>query len=107
MRAGNLRHRVTIQESTPTRNSKGEEIDSWSTFGGGARAAAVIPLAGREAFNARQRHAEAELRIELRHLAGVTTKMRVSYDGRLFDILDVADIEERGRETHLLVKERK
>ncbi len=107
MRAGRLRHRITIQQNAPTRNGKGEEVDSWSTFGGGARCAAVIPLAGREAFNAQQRHAAAELRIELRYLAGITTKMRVSYDGRLFDILDVADIEERGRETQLLVKERK
>ena len=104
MRAGRLRHSVVIQQNTPTRNGKGEEIENWSTFA--TRSAAVVPLTGREMFNAQQRHAEAELRIELRYLAAITTKMRVSYDSRLFDILHVADIEERRRETHLLVKQR-
>ena len=105
MRAGHLRHRVTIEQNTPTRNGKGEEIDSWAPFGG-PRYAAVIALTGREAFNAQQRYAEAELRIEMRYFPGVTAKMRVSFDGRLFDILQVASVGSPRRETHLLVKER-
>ncbi len=104
MRAGKLRHQITIQQNTPARNGKGEEIDSWSTFA--TRYAAVIPLTGRELFNAQQRHAEAELRMELRYFSGVTTKMRVSWDSRLFDILHIANLDERDRELHLLVKER-
>ena len=106
MRAGNLRHRITVEQNTPTRNSKGEEIDSWAPFGG-PRYGAVIPLTGREAFNAQQRHAEAEIRIEMRYFPGITPKMRVSFGGRLFDILHIANIHTRGSETHLLVKERK
>ena len=42
----------------------------------------------------------------MRFLAGITPAMRVACDGRVFDILHVANLEERGRETHLLVKER-
>ena len=106
MRAGRLRQRVTIELNTPTRNAVGEEVENWSAFGGGSRSARVVPLTGRELFGAQQRHAEAEYRIEMRFFGGITSAMRVAYNGRVFDILHVANLEERGRETHLLVKER-
>jgi SPP1 family predicted phage head-tail adaptor len=106
MRAGRLRQRITIQQNTPTRNGVGEEVESWSAFGGRARSARIVPLAGRELFGAQQRHAEAEYRIEMRFLLGITPAMRVAHDSRVFDILHVANVEERDRETHLLVKER-
>ena len=42
----------------------------------------------------------------MRYFPGISTKMRVSFGGRLFNIVQVANIGGRGRETHLLVKER-
>jgi hypothetical protein len=41
----------------------------------------------------------------MRHLAGVSSKMRAVYASRNYDILSVANVDERGRETLLYVRE--
>ena len=105
MRAGKLRHRVTIQQTTETRESTmGGVIDTWGTFA--TRYASVSPLTGREYFTAQQHASEVTHEVRLRYLSGVTTKMRVLHDGRTFDIESIANTDERDRETVLLCKER-
>ena len=75
MRAGRLRHRVVIEKNAPTADGSGALVDAWTTFA--TRWASVEPLSGREFFASRQIEAEVTTRIRLRHLAGVTPKMRV------------------------------
>ena len=104
MRAGKLRHRITIEQNTPTRDALGAEVDSWTTFA--VRWAAVEPLGGREFWDAAQVNAERRTRFRLRHLAGVTPAMRVSFDNRVFDIHAVIDAGERNRELELVCTEK-
>lgn len=106
MRAGKLRHRLTLQSPTGA-------VDA--TFGGQTHAytdtatvwGSVEPavLMGREQFAAAQLQAELTHRITIRYRAGVTPKMRVSWDSRTFDIEQVVNVEERDRELHLLCRE--
>ena len=103
MRAGKLRHRITIEQNTPTRDALGAEVDSWSSFA--VRWAAVEPLGGREFWDARRVNAERRVRFRLRYVVGVTPEMRVSFDGRVFDIQAVIDVEERNRELQLVCEE--
>lgn len=108
MRAGRLRHRITIQESTPTQDSFGEVDDDWSEFA--TRWARVVTGGGvsraRERFANDAKYAEADVRFELRHIDGVTPEMRVVYDGRTFDIIAAENVNERDRETHIMATER-
>lgn len=104
-RAGRLRHRVVIEQDTgAARGAQGSVTASWGTFA--TRWAAIVPLSGREAFDAQQKFSEATHRIEMRHTAGITPKMRATFDSRTFDIADVQNPEERDRETHLIAAER-
>lgn len=103
MRAGDLRHRIVIQSNTPTRNDSGEPIESWSTWA--TVWAAVEPLSGREYFNAHQVTSEVDTRIRLRHVAGLTAQMRVSWEGRIYQIQAVIRRDERQREIHLMCSE--
>lgn len=104
IRAGELRHRITIEQVTETRDVIGGVTESWSTFA--TRWAAVEPLAGREYFSAQQEEADVDHRIRLRYLAGVVPKMRVKFGARLFDIQTVLNLDERKRELHLMARER-
>lgn len=104
MRAGNLCNRVIIQQTTESRDSStGSVINTWGTFA--TVWAAVEPISGREYFSSQQVNSEITARIRIRYLPGVTSKMRISYDSRLFDIQSVIDIDEQHRELHFMCKE--
>lgn len=81
---GKKRHRITIQRSTPTLNSYGEPVDSWSTLA--TPWAEQIDQPGREYFKADQRISEAMIIFRIRYRTDLTTKMRVSFNGELYDI---------------------
>lgn len=104
MRAGNLRHRVLIEQRQLAQDGRGDPVETWTAF---AEAwAAVEPLSGRERFAARQEGSEVTTRVRLRYLAGVTPEMRLSFAGRLYDIEAVIDPDERHRALVLLCVER-
>jgi SPP1 family predicted phage head-tail adaptor len=109
MEAGKLRNFITIQQQSGARDTTGEETDTWTTF---AQVYAHIEpyvgsaRAGREMFQAGQLVGLDYTRIHLRYLAGITPKMRVSYNGRIFDILAINNRDERNAELEMIAKER-
>ena len=106
MKAGKLRHRVTIQKLDESQDGTGgirKGSSDWSDFA--TRWAAIEPLQGRELFIAQQVSAEVNIRLRLRYLKNVTPRMRVLFDGREFDIKSVLNPGERNRELELLCKE--
>ena len=103
MRAGQLRYRITIQQATEAQDSFNQPIATWSTFA--QRYAELLPQSGREFIAARQIVPELQHLVNLRWLAGVTPKMRVTLGARTFDILAVLDLEGRNRELQLACRE--
>lgn len=105
MRAGQLRHRVTIQQSSQSQDEFGGTSDSWVDFK--TRWASVQPIraGSREFFDAERYDVEATHVIRMRHTTGITPKMRASYDNRTFDIQYVQNVGERDRETVLVTEE--
>ena len=106
MRSGRLDKRVTIQQlvtGSPTQNAGGEQEDVWTTVH--TVWASVRPLRGRELFAAQQINSEISSTVQIRYRAGITSKMRLSYDGRLFDILAVVNPDERNEQLVLSVRE--
>ncbi|MGE4297035.1 MAG: phage head closure protein [Desulfovibrionaceae bacterium] len=103
MRAGRLRHTVTIEHTVSTQNAYGEMVPAWEAFA--TRRAAVRPLAGREYFAASGEGAEVTHEIRLRYLDGVTTAMRIVFNTRHFDIQSVINVNERGHELIIMAVE--
>lgn len=103
MRAGQLRHRITIEEVTETQSSTGEVQESWSTFA--ERWAEMIGISGDERFAGEQFHGEVDHAFRIRHLDGVTTKMRINYDSRIFDIKARFDPTGKAEELMMLTEE--
>ncbi|NBW15375.1 MAG: head-tail adaptor protein [Caulobacteraceae bacterium] len=90
--AGDLWARITIEQPSSAQNEVGESTLTWTTYA--TVWADVQPLGGREA----QRYAEtvglSTHRVTLRYLSGLTSSMRVSYDGRT---LEIGQVNERER----------
>lgn len=103
MRAGELRHRVTIQRKAATQNASGEEVPTWADVA--TVWAAIEPLQGREFLEAQREGAELTTRIRMRHTVGIAPEMRATEGSHAWDILSVVNSEERDRELVLMCRE--
>lgn len=99
----NLRHRVTIQHKTVTRDADGIAAETWQDVT--TVWAAVEPLRGREYLQAMAVAVEVTTRVRVRCLPGVTPAMRLLFGSRIFNIVSVIDPEERHRELQLMCVE--
>lgn len=104
MRAGRLNKLVTIEQVIESRDSKGGVVETWVTFA--EVWASIEPLVGREYFDSKQLNAELTAKIRIRYLEGVTSKMRVLYGSRIFEIISPPiDVREGNREMVLMCRE--
>jgi len=90
MKAGRLNRRIIIQEPTEARGATGQSTPNWSTFR--TVWADVKTLTGSENLDADQFVAKADTKFRVRYLSGLTRKMRISYNGDLYNILSIAEI---------------
>jgi SPP1 family predicted phage head-tail adaptor len=82
-----MRFRITIQAKTDAKGSSGQPVGTWATFK--TVWAGIDPLKGTELFTAQATEAAHEVVFNIRYLAGVTVKHRISWDSRTFDIKSV------------------
>lgn len=101
---GSLNKRVVLQAPTETQDAAGGPVRSYAADTATVWAA-IEPLAGREWVEAQKINAEATGRVRIRHYSGLLPTWRVKYGTRTYDVLAVVNIEERGREMILYVKE--
>ena len=100
MRAGQLRHRVTIQKPTEgTPNDYGETLDTWSDVA--TVHASVIMQAAREAFEAAQVQPEGTVEVIVRYRSDLTSEKRFKFGDRLLYIDSVVADERRRQQTCL------
>lgn len=103
MRAGELRQRITLQQSTKSRDTMGAEVIVWVT------AATVwaekLHQSSREFFAAQKVNAEITDLFKTRFRQKVDTKMRLVYGGKTYNILGADDPDGRRRDLWLLCRE--
>lgn len=104
MRSCVLRETVTIQSRTETTGTTGEVTWTWATYK--TVRASIEPIKGQEYFAAKQLQASTNVRIRIRYLSGITTKMRVLHGTRYYAIESVIDPNTRRRELQLMCVER-
>lgn len=88
MKAGKLRHLVTIERPVKVRAASGDFITTWDTFLEDVYAS-IEPLKGKELFHAQTVNADATHTVQIRFADGVNADMRVVYKGRYLQIADV------------------
>ncbi len=103
MRGGKLRHRVALQEPTQNVSGRGGVKDSWNTYA--TVWAEIMPMGGRELFNAQQVVPESTHKVTLRGRQPVKANHRIVFKGREFGIDNVNAIMEVNQTLVILCKE--
>lgn len=103
MRAGLLRHRLTFEIPSKTKNDFDEWVESWSDWA--TIWGSIEPNLGKRYFEAKQANSEVEGLIRIRYRDGVLPIMRARYGNRIFKFLSIVHPFERKRELHILYKE--
>lgn len=102
MRAGAMRHRITLQSKSETRDTMGGAVITWTdeiTI-----YAAAEPLQGREYFSAEQVQSEVEVRFRIRYFSRLRPEWRVLWEARPYEIVDIIDPLGRHIEQQLMAK---
>ena len=103
MISGKKSKKIVIESVSEGRNSLGGITEAWSTFS--SPFAKVEPLGGKEAFFNREMNASNMVKFTINFETGITTKMRISYDSRIFDILSKINLNERSKEIEMVCEE--
>jgi SPP1 family predicted phage head-tail adaptor len=93
---GKLDRLITIQALTQSTGTEySEPLESWADW---AKVwANVYSGAGREFEMARQITAEIDTMFQIRYRSGVVDTMRISYDGRIYDIYRIQEVNRKRR----------
>lgn len=102
MKAGQFRHRITIQSEATVQDANGDITTGWADY------ATDVPAAwqagpGREYLAGEATRAEVEGRFTIRYLSGVTAAMRVLWDGRVWNIKAPPLLDETARREMVLM----
>lgn len=86
MRAGDLRHRITIQHQVDQQDpNTGEVTKTWAEFA--PAWAAIEPLSARDFIAAKANQSEISGRITIRYRQGVLPTMRILHRGQIYTII--------------------
>ena len=102
MKAGRLRHFVTLQQRSEVRDAVGGTAPSWSSFADVW--AEVKPVSAREIL-AGKVLAEVSHQVTIRFLVGVKPSFRLIHDGRVLEVQTVINVDERDQLLQLLCRE--
>ena len=83
--APRLRHRVTIEQVTESRDADGGVVTAWATLHSKVPAE-IVPLSGREFVAAQAAQAGITARLTIRYMAGITPKMRVVHGSDIYNV---------------------
>jgi SPP1 family predicted phage head-tail adaptor len=90
--AGNFNKRLEIQSVIQAADGQGGYTDTWTST---AKVwGSIEPVKGYEKFQAMQLETQITHRIHIRFRTGITTKHRIVYDKRVFDIKEVINLDE-------------
>jgi len=102
IRAGDLNQRLTIQQATVARDTYGAEIQTWATYA--TVWASKKHNVSREFYSAQKINAEVTDLFIIRYRSTITTKMRISYNGRTYGILGADDPDGKRQEIWLTAR---
>ena len=107
MRAGNLRHRVSIEEQADTPDGIGGFSVAWTAISGmGSVPAAIWPLSSKEQLDAMKLESVATHKIRIRYRSGITSKNRIVFGSRVFNILgNPINLDQKNRQLDFIVSE--
>lgn len=104
-RAGKYRHEIVIEQITEVQDSFGgiEDDSTWATFA--TLRARVDSESGKEEFQSNEFQNKMQVAFYIRYYPNITTKMRINWNSRIFNIESVINRDERNIELQLVCRE--
>lgn len=103
MRAGRLKHRITIEKPEQTKDEFGQLTKTWVTVC--STRAAIDPISGKEYFAAQQINNAINYKITIHYRLGIKSSYRIKYKERIFEIHAPLNPKEANRELQLMCEE--
>lgn len=103
MRAGELKHRITVQKPVHTRSSFNELVTTYSDVA--TVWAAIEWESGRRFLEAKQLNSEVQGVVRIRYRSDIKATWRIQYGTRYLTIISIANIKESDTELQLNCKE--
>jgi len=108
MRPGMLRKKITIQQVSEEQTTDGFPTPTWSTFATVCAEFVIMKGSvgvGDETIQGDRPIAETNQQIRIRYLSGLTPKMRVVFESRIFNIRSIVNPGEQNIEMIMRVSE--
>lgn len=99
-----LKKRIVIEQLALAANDSGGQTETWSTFS--TVWASITPKIVKEVNFAQRIEPRVDHDIVIRYLANLTTKMRVKFGTRYFEIKAIINVDENNEWHKLLASER-
>jgi len=93
MKAGKMVHVIDVQQASMTVNAAGTPVQTWSKLA--TLRAELIEQSTEEFLRGAGDTGVTTLAFRTRHVSGITTDHRVSFDGAAFDIEEIVAIGRR------------
>ncbi len=103
MISGKLNKMITIQSAVETQSAIGEVTTTWQLMA--TVWAGITPLVGAELYRLKSVDAKISVKVRIRYIAGISTKMRLLYGSRVLNILSIVNIREKDKEIVLMCEE--
>lgn len=100
---GVLRQKIVIEQPGSTQGNTGGWKNAWPVFA--TVRAQIEPQGGSEQLGAAAFEPESIQRITIRYLPGILPAMRINFNGRYFDILNINNLQERNRWMVIMARE--
>lgn len=101
--AGKLSKHIVIEYLDDDATASGETTNTPHTFA--VTWASIEPLSGREAWIAKEQQSTISHKIVTRYIPGLTSRMRATYNGRVFNFESVANANEKNAEIIIMATE--
>jgi len=102
MRAGRLRHRLSLQSPTHA-NTVGTITTTWGTVA--TIWGSIEPLRGKEYYDSAVINADISAKIIIRYTADIEPDYKIVFETMTFDIISIIKVDEKDKEMQLMVKE--
>jgi len=103
MRAGRLRHRVTLQKLSLYQDTTGAKINRYTNVI--TVWAEINPFKGKEFFDSHKEIGEITHKIIIRYYEGINRDWRIKFGNRTFNVLSVINTGERNLYIEIICKE--
>ena len=101
--AGKLRHVITYWSKVQTLDEYGGVTETWVEFA--TVRAAVAPLIDKDMLSSMAAQSTAEARVNHRYLSGITSAMRLFWNGVAYEVVgEPANVHGLGREHEVYIR---